>query len=61
MRFGPPVAVTRDRNGAHLAYQVLGDGDLDLVFLFGWPTHLGLIWDDPSFAGSSPSWPCSPG
>jgi pimeloyl-ACP methyl ester carboxylesterase len=29
---------------------VVGQGDLDLVFLFGWPTHLGLMWEDPSFA-----------
>jgi class 3 adenylate cyclase len=21
------------------------------VFLFGWPTHLGLLWEEPSFAG----------
>jgi class 3 adenylate cyclase len=50
MRFGPPVAFTRKPNGAHLAYQVLGDGDLDLVFLFGWPTHLALMWEHPAFA-----------
>jgi hypothetical protein len=30
---------------------VAGDGDLDLVFLFGWPTHLGLMWENPAFAG----------
>jgi class 3 adenylate cyclase len=29
---------------------VLGDGDLDLVFLFGWPTHLALMWENPAFA-----------
>jgi class 3 adenylate cyclase len=50
MRFGPPVAFTRNRHGAHLAYQVLGEGDLDLVFLFGWPSHLALIWEHPAFA-----------
>ena len=51
MRFGPPFAYARRRDGRRLAYQVVGDGDLDLVFLFGWPTHLGLLWEDPSFAG----------
>jgi pimeloyl-ACP methyl ester carboxylesterase len=30
---------------------VLGDAPLDLVFLFGWPTHLGLLWENPSLAG----------
>ena len=51
MRYGPPFAYARRRDGRRLAYQVVGDGDLDLVFLFGWPTHLGLLWEDPSFAG----------
>ena len=50
MRYGPPFAYARRRDGRRLAYQVVGDGDLDLVFLFGWPTHLGLLWEDPSFA-----------
>lgn len=39
------------RDGRHLAYQVVGDGELDLGFLFGWPTHLGLLWENPAFAG----------
>jgi pimeloyl-ACP methyl ester carboxylesterase len=51
MRYGPPFATARRRDGRRLAYQVMGEGDLDLVFLFGWPTHLGLLWEDPSFAG----------
>jgi class 3 adenylate cyclase len=50
MRFGPPVSFTRNRNGSRLAYQVLGEGDVDLVFLFGWPSHLGLMWENPAFA-----------
>jgi pimeloyl-ACP methyl ester carboxylesterase len=24
---------------------------LDLVYLFGWASHLGLLWDNPAFAG----------
>jgi class 3 adenylate cyclase/pimeloyl-ACP methyl ester carboxylesterase len=51
MRFGPPISFARRRDGGNLAYQVVGEGDLDLVFLFGWPTHLGLMWENPSFAG----------
>jgi pimeloyl-ACP methyl ester carboxylesterase/class 3 adenylate cyclase len=50
MRYGPPVRFARRRDGGNLAYQVEGDGDLDLVFLLGWPTHLGLMWENPSFA-----------
>jgi pimeloyl-ACP methyl ester carboxylesterase len=51
MRYGPPFRYARRRDGRRLAYQVVGDGDLELVFLFGWPTHLGLMWEHPAFAG----------
>jgi class 3 adenylate cyclase len=50
MRFGPPVRFARRRDGRHLAYQVVGEGGLDLVFLLGWPSHLGLLWEHPSVA-----------
>jgi pimeloyl-ACP methyl ester carboxylesterase len=50
MRYGPPFRFARRQDGRRVAYQVVGDGDLDLAFLFGWPTHLGLMWEDPSFA-----------
>src|SRR4051812_16338136 len=50
MRFGPPVGFTHNRHGSTIAYQVFGEGELDLVFLFGWPTHLALLWESPAFA-----------
>jgi class 3 adenylate cyclase/dienelactone hydrolase len=50
MRFGPPVSFTHNRHGATIAYQVFGEGELDLVFLLGWPTHLALLWASPAFA-----------
>jgi len=31
----------------HLAYQVIGDGAVDLVFVPGWITHVELAWEDP--------------
>jgi pimeloyl-ACP methyl ester carboxylesterase len=31
----------------HIAYQVVGDGPVDLVFVAGWITHLELAWEDP--------------
>ncbi len=46
---GPPVCFTHDANGSRLAYQVVGDGERDLVFLLGWPTHLALMWENPAF------------
>ena len=50
MRFGPPVRFARRRDGRHLAYRV-GGGELDLVFLFGFPTNVALPWDNPAVAG----------
>jgi pimeloyl-ACP methyl ester carboxylesterase len=45
----PPVhyALSGEVN---IAYQVLGDGPIDLVFIMGWVTHLEWAWRDPSFA-----------
>jgi pimeloyl-ACP methyl ester carboxylesterase len=34
----------------NIAYQVVGDGPLDLVFSIGWVTHLDLTWDIPPLA-----------
>ena len=34
----------------NIAYQVLGEGPLDLVFVMGWVSHLEYFWTEPSFA-----------
>jgi class 3 adenylate cyclase len=31
----------------HIAYQVVGDGPIDLVIVPGWITHVELAWEDP--------------
>ncbi len=33
----------------HIAYQVVGDGPRDLVFVPGWVSHVELGWTDPGF------------
>ena len=33
-----------------VAYQVLGDGPLDLLYIPGWISHLDLYWEEPSVA-----------
>jgi DNA-binding SARP family transcriptional activator/pimeloyl-ACP methyl ester carboxylesterase len=33
-----------------IAYQVAGDGPLDLVFVMGWVSHLDYFWEEPGFA-----------
>lgn len=34
----------------HIAYQVVGDGGLDLVMVPGFVSHLEAAWEEPSFA-----------
>ncbi len=34
----------------NIAYQVVGTGATDLVFVMGWVSHLAYFWNEPSFA-----------
>jgi pimeloyl-ACP methyl ester carboxylesterase/DNA-binding winged helix-turn-helix (wHTH) protein len=34
----------------NIAYQVIGSGPIDLVFVMGWVSHLECFWSEPSFA-----------
>jgi uncharacterized RmlC-like cupin family protein len=45
----------------HIAYQVTGDGPLDLVYVPGFVSHLEYAWEDPSLRTSSSAWRRSPG
>lgn len=46
-----PPAVHYARSGnVNIAYQVLGSGPSDLVFVMGWVSHLEYFWNEPSFA-----------
>ena len=45
---GPPVQYA-DSGGVEIAYQVLGDGPLDLVWVAGAVTHLGVLWEHPGY------------
>jgi hypothetical protein len=31
----------------HVAYQVVGDGPLDLVYVPGWVSNVEEIWEEP--------------
>jgi len=50
----PPIATPRvhyARSGhVNIAYQVVGDGPIDLVFVMGWVSHLEYFWNEPHFA-----------
>jgi pimeloyl-ACP methyl ester carboxylesterase/DNA-binding winged helix-turn-helix (wHTH) protein len=45
----PPVRYARSGH-VNIAYQVVGDGPIDLVFVMGWVSHLEYFWREPSFA-----------
>jgi class 3 adenylate cyclase len=34
----------------HIAYQVVGKGSLDLVYVPGWVSHVELAWEEPTLA-----------
>lgn len=39
------------QNGdVNIAYQVVGEGGLDIVFVMGWVSHLEYFWKEPHFA-----------
>jgi pimeloyl-ACP methyl ester carboxylesterase/DNA-binding winged helix-turn-helix (wHTH) protein/class 3 adenylate cyclase len=35
---------------ANIAYQIVGDGPIDIVFVMGWVSHLEYFWKEPHFA-----------
>jgi class 3 adenylate cyclase len=37
----------RAQDGTRLAYKVLGDGPVDLVYLQPWYSHVEIIWEEP--------------
>ncbi|HYE86147.1 MAG TPA: transcriptional regulator, partial [Vicinamibacterales bacterium] len=36
--------------GVNIAYQVVGSGPIDIVFVMGWVSHLEYFWNEPTFA-----------
>jgi DNA-binding SARP family transcriptional activator/pimeloyl-ACP methyl ester carboxylesterase len=47
----PQTRYAQAPDGVHVAYQVLGDGERDIVFVPGLMSHLDLVWEDPGTAG----------
>ena len=37
-------------DGVHIAYQAVGTGPVDIVFVMGWTTHIELMWKEPTLA-----------
>lgn len=48
--FEPPKTQYAHSGDVNIAYQVIGDGPIDLVFVMGWVSHMECFWTEPSFA-----------
>ena len=46
----PETRYAKTADGVHIAYQVLGDGPTDLVYVGAWATHLEYRWELPQYA-----------
>ncbi len=46
----PETRYAKAADGVSIAYQVVGDGPRDLVWVPGWVSHLEAAWDEPSLA-----------
>jgi len=47
----PVPTVQYARSGeCNIAYQVVGSGPVDIIFVMGWVSHLDYFWNEPSFA-----------
>ena len=47
--FDPPQTHYAKAPGGDVAYQVIGDGPIDLVMVPGWFSHIDIQWDDPKW------------
>ncbi len=48
-RFKPQTQYAQNGD-VNIAYQVIGDGPIDIVFVMGWVSHLEYFWEEPHFA-----------
>jgi pimeloyl-ACP methyl ester carboxylesterase len=45
-----PVTKYAKSGDVNIAYQVIGQGPIDIVFVPGWVSHVEYMWDEPSIA-----------
>ncbi len=46
----PQTRYVQSDDGIHIAYQVLGEGERDIIFVPGLMSHLELLWEEPETA-----------
>src|SRR5918992_673152 len=47
----PETRYARTTDGTHVAYQINGDGPIDIVVLRAWHSNLDQDWEDPVLTG----------
>jgi pimeloyl-ACP methyl ester carboxylesterase len=43
----PDIRYAKTVDGIHIAYEVVGEGPVDLVYVPGWNTWVKLAWENP--------------
>ena len=46
----PETRYAKAADGVHIAYQTLGEGPVDLVWVMGWTSNIEAIWEEPNLA-----------
>ncbi len=46
----PETRYAKTADGVHIAYEVVGEAPVDMVFVMGWTSHIELMWAEPSLA-----------
>ena len=46
----PETRYAKTADGVHIAYEVVGDGPVDIVFVMGWTSHIEMMWEESSLA-----------
>lgn len=46
----PQTRYAKSVDGVHIAYHVVGDGPIDLVFVMGWTSNIEAMWEQPLLA-----------
>ena len=51
----PPETRYAESDGASIAYQVAGEGNIDVLFLPGWISQIEQLWEAPANCAASSS------
>jgi pimeloyl-ACP methyl ester carboxylesterase len=46
----PETRYAKTSDGVHVAYEVVGGGPIDLVFVMGWTSNVEALWEEPAVA-----------